>query len=81
MTTQKRVNSRVDKSHDFVFILNCSLAGEFASTYGVLTETCINDFPGSRQLSMSFGGIVRLSAYIGFRSSLRGERREPAKNV
>lgn len=39
-----------------------------------LTETWINDFPGSKQLSMSFGGTVRLRTYTGFRSSLRGER-------
>ena len=71
MTTQKPFNSRVDKSHDVIFILNCSLArSRFASSHVVLTETCINDFPGSRLLSTSFGGIVRLSAYIGFRSSL-----------
>ena len=71
MTTQKCVNSRVYKSHDVVFILNRSLArGRFASTDGVLTETCINDFPGSKQLSISFGGIVRQSAYMGFRSCL-----------
>jgi len=39
-----------------------------------LTETWINDFPGSKQLSMSFDGTVRLRTYMGFRSSLRGER-------
>jgi hypothetical protein len=40
-----------------------------------LTETWTNDFPGSKQLSMSFGGIIKLRTYMGFRSSLWEERR------
>src|SRR6266849_602902 len=39
-----------------------------------LTETWIDDFPCSKQLSTSFDGTVRLRTYMGFRSSLRGER-------
>jgi len=77
MTDQKRLNDSVKEGADSIFVLKYRLIGVVQFTVlelTRLTETWIDDFPGSKQLSMSFDGTVRLRTYMGFRSSLRGER-------
>jgi hypothetical protein len=71
------MDDRFNESGDGIFILKFGLVSgglRYSSKYR-LTETWTNDFPGSKQLSMSFGGIVKLRTYMGFRSSLWEERR------
>jgi hypothetical protein len=77
VSKKERLDDRFNESGDDIFILKYGLvSGAFRyNSICRLTETWIDDFPGSKQLSMSFGGIVKLRTYMGFWSDLWGERR------
>ena len=72
MAKKECLDDRFNECGDDVFVLKHGPVSDtvrYDSKYR-LTETWINDFPGSKQLSMSFGGIVKLRTYMGFWSGL-----------